>query len=81
MKFERFTVKAREVISDAQALAGKFGNPEIRPQHFLMVLLPGFCGVTLLSEFAGIQSVPWEHTVCRRVCVGPPAVLKWTTIL
>ncbi|MDP2316232.1 MAG: ATP-dependent chaperone ClpB [Pseudomonadota bacterium] len=52
MKFERFTVKAREVISDAQQLAGKFGNPEIRPQHFLMVLLTQEKGIapTLLSQ-------------------------------
>jgi len=39
MKFDRFTVKAREVIHDAQNLAGKMGNPEIRPHHFLTVLL------------------------------------------
>ncbi|MFZ5478830.1 MAG: ATP-dependent chaperone ClpB [Myxococcota bacterium] len=52
MKFERFTVKAREVISDAQQLAGKFGNPEIRPQHFLMVLLTQEKGIaqSLLSQ-------------------------------
>ena len=52
MKFDKFTVKAREVIADAQALAGKFGNPEIRPQHFLMVLLTQDKGVVpnLLSQ-------------------------------
>jgi ATP-dependent Clp protease ATP-binding subunit ClpB len=52
MKFDRFTVKAREVIADAQQLAGKFGNPEIRPQHFLMVLLTQEKGIapTLLSQ-------------------------------
>ncbi len=52
MKFERFTVKAREVIADAQALSGKFGNPEIRPHHFLMVLLTQEKGIapTLLSQ-------------------------------
>jgi ATP-dependent Clp protease ATP-binding subunit ClpB len=52
MKFDRFTVKAREVISDSQQLAGKFGNPEIRPQHFLMVLLTQEKGIapTLLSQ-------------------------------
>ena len=52
MKFDRFTVKAREVISEAQQLAGKFGNPEIRPQHFLMVLLTQEKGIapTLLSQ-------------------------------
>ncbi len=52
MKFERFTVKAREVISDAQQLAGKFGNPELRPHHLLMVLLTQEKGIapTLLSQ-------------------------------
>ena len=39
MKFDRFTVKAREAISDSQNLAGRQGNPEIRPQHLLLVLL------------------------------------------
>ncbi len=45
MKYERFTVKAREAISDAQNLAGKLGNPEIRPQHILMTLLEQDKGV------------------------------------
>jgi ATP-dependent Clp protease ATP-binding subunit ClpB len=45
MKFELFTVKAREAIADAQALAGKFGNPELRPQHLLVVLLTQEKGV------------------------------------
>ena len=45
MKFERFTVKAREAIADTQNLAGKFGNPEIRPAHLLMVLLTQEKGV------------------------------------
>jgi ATP-dependent Clp protease ATP-binding subunit ClpB len=52
MKFERFTVKAREAISDAQNLAGKMGNPEIRPQHLLLVLLTQEKGVApnILSQ-------------------------------
>ena len=45
MKFDRFTVKAREVIADAQQLAGKFGNPEVRPHHLLMVALTQEKGV------------------------------------
>ena len=52
MNFERFTVKAREAISDAQNLSGKFGNPEIRPQHLLAVLLTQEKGVVanLISQ-------------------------------
>ncbi len=46
MKFDRFTVKSREIISDAQQLAGKMGNPEIRPHHLLMALLQQEKGVT-----------------------------------
>ena len=45
MRFDRFTVKAREAIADAQGLAGKQGNPEIRPQHLLLVLLTQERGV------------------------------------
>ena len=45
MRFDRFTVKAREAIADAQSLAGKQGNPEIRPQHLLLVLLTQDQGV------------------------------------
>ena len=45
MRYDRFTVKAREAIADAQALAGKQGNPEIRPQHLLLVLLTQDQGV------------------------------------
>jgi ATP-dependent Clp protease ATP-binding subunit ClpB len=45
MNYERFTVKAREALGDAQNLAGRQGNPEIRPQHLLMVLLTQEKGV------------------------------------
>ncbi len=39
MKFEKYTVKGREAISDAQQLAGRLGNPEIRPGHLLATML------------------------------------------
>ena len=57
MKFERFTVKAREAIADAQALAGKLGNPEIRPHHLLTVLLTQDKGVveSLVKRNAGAK--------------------------
>ncbi len=45
MKFDRFTLKAREAISDAPNLAGKMGTPEVRPQHLPMVLLTQKNGV------------------------------------
>ena len=56
MKYDRFTVKAREAISDAQNLAGKLGNPEIRPHHFLMTLLEQDKGVVgSLVKHVGIS--------------------------
>ncbi|MFT6160635.1 MAG: ATP-dependent Clp protease ATP-binding subunit ClpB [bacterium] len=39
MQFEKFTVKTREVISESQQLAGRLGNPEIRPGHLLVALI------------------------------------------
>jgi ATP-dependent Clp protease ATP-binding subunit ClpA len=45
MKFEKFTVKAREVIADAQNLAGRLGNPEIRPGHLLAAMIEQENGV------------------------------------
>jgi ATP-dependent Clp protease ATP-binding subunit ClpB len=45
MNYERFTVKAREALGDAQNLAGRQGNPELRPHHLLMVLLTQQKGV------------------------------------
>ena len=33
MKYDRFTVKSREALLEAQNLAGKQGNPELRPHH------------------------------------------------
>jgi len=56
MKFERFTVKAREAIADAQNLAGRLGNPEIRPHHLLSVLLTQERGVVQsLLKHVGVQ--------------------------
>ena len=45
MKYDRFTVKSREALLDAQNLAGKMGNPELRPQHMLIALLQQDKGV------------------------------------
>ena len=39
MKFEKFTIKDREAIADAQRMAGQLGNPEIRPGYLLGALL------------------------------------------
>ena len=60
MKFERFTVKSREAIADAQNLAGRMGNPEIRPAHVL---------VALLEQDGGIVG-----SVLRRIGASPDTI-------
>ncbi|MBT3223860.1 MAG: AAA family ATPase, partial [Proteobacteria bacterium] len=56
MKFEKFTVKSREAISDAQNLAGRLGNPEIRVGHLLMALLLQEGGVVLtIIKYIGLN--------------------------
>ncbi len=39
MRFDRFTLKAQEVIQGAQQLAEKFGNQEIEPEHLVRTIL------------------------------------------
>ena len=45
MAYEKFTVKAVEAIAEAQRIAGRLGNPEIRPAHLLLALLDQDKGV------------------------------------
>jgi len=45
MAFEKFTVKSREAIAEAQRVAGRLGNPEIRCGHLLATLLDQEGGV------------------------------------
>ena len=45
MAHEKFTVKSREAIAEAQRLAGRLGNPEIRCGHLLASMLDQDGGV------------------------------------
>jgi len=60
VKFEKYTVKAREAISDAQQLAGRLGNPEIRPGHLLATLLvqeEGIIGTVVKDVGASLEAL------------------------
>ena len=46
MSSEKFTNKAREVLSNAQTMADKQGNPEVRPAHILAAALTQEQGIT-----------------------------------
>ena len=66
MKFDKFTVKAREAIADSQNLAGRLGNPELRPQHLLMVLLTQDKGVVQsLLKHVGIPIDQFQRDATR----------------
>jgi ATP-dependent Clp protease ATP-binding subunit ClpB len=45
MRFETFTVKSRQILSDAQKLAENLGNPEVRCAHLLATMLTQENGV------------------------------------
>ncbi len=74
MNYERFTVKAREAIGEAQKLAGQQGNPEIRPQHLLIVLLTQDKGV--VNSLVKHVGVPFDQLVreATRLLDGLPKV-------
>ena len=56
MAYDNYTVKAREALAEAQRLAGRLGNPEVRPGHLLLGLLEQDDGVVpRLANFAGVN--------------------------
>ena len=64
MAFEKFTVKAVEAIADAQRLAARQGNPEIRPAHLLCCLLEQENGVVpnLLRKIGADPALMLQQT-------------------
>ena len=52
-----FTVKAREAVAEAERLANRLGNPEIRPGHLLTTLLTQEDSVVQrIANFVGVPS-------------------------
>ncbi|QED29254.1 ATP-dependent chaperone ClpB [Microvenator marinus] len=47
MRFDRFTIKSREALADAQEIAEKKGHPEVRPVHLLDALVAQEGGVVV----------------------------------
>lgn len=47
MRFEKFTVKSREALADAQDLAEKSANPEVTPVHLMSALINQEDGIVL----------------------------------
>ncbi len=55
MRFDRLTIKSQELIQSAQALAGRQGNQQIEPEHFLAAMLEEREGVarSILRKLGG----------------------------
>jgi len=47
MRFDKFTIKSREALADAQDLAEERGNPEVIPVHLLQALLSQEDGIVV----------------------------------
>ena len=47
MRFEKFTIKSREALADAQEIAEKASNPEVTPIHLLSALIEQEDGIVL----------------------------------
>src|ERR1700727_3473384 len=62
IRWEKFTVKAREQIQRANELASQHGNPELLPLHLL---------AALVEDKEGIVS-----PVLEKIGIGPQAVLS-----
>jgi ATP-dependent Clp protease ATP-binding subunit ClpB len=39
MRFDRFTIKAQELVQKAKSLAEQYGNQQIEPEHILQAML------------------------------------------
>ena len=39
MRFDKLTIKAQELIQQAQSLAAQHGNQQIEPEHLLSIML------------------------------------------
>ncbi len=66
MKFEKFTLKAREAIADAQRMAGRLTNPEIRPGHLLASILAQEEGIVAKAiQNVGVDAANIEAEVVR----------------
>ncbi len=68
MNFNKLTVKAQEAVVEAQNLARGAGNPEVTPEHLLVVLLRQEGGIVapILNKL-GIAPGPVEAEVAAEV--------------
>ncbi|MFH0726409.1 MAG: ATP-dependent chaperone ClpB [Pseudomonadota bacterium] len=62
MRFDKLTIKAQELVGNAQSLASGKGHQQIEPEHLLLAMLEEKEGVAV--------------AICRKLGVSPGAVLQ-----
>jgi len=64
MRFDKFTTKFQQAVSDAQSIAVGHDNQIIEPQHLLLALLnQEDGGTTSLLQRAGVNVPPLRKTL------------------
>jgi ATP-dependent Clp protease ATP-binding subunit ClpB len=68
MRPERMTTKSREAFQDAVDRAGRFGNPELQPEHLLAAMLDQDGGVAApLFQKAGGDVAALRESVAKKI--------------
>ncbi len=68
MRPDRMTTKSREAFQDAIERAGRFGNPQVQPEHLLLSMLGQEGGVAApLLQKAGSDVTALTESVAKRV--------------
>ena len=68
MRPDRMTTKSREAFQSGIASAGRFGNPELQPEHLLGAMLEQDGGVaTPLLQKAGVDIASLRDSVTRKI--------------
>jgi len=68
LRMDKFTIKAQEVLQNAQEAAGSRGNPEITPEHLLLALFetPDTIIVPLLQK-VGVSPASLQGPLTRQL--------------
>ena len=50
MRFDKFTIKSREALAEAQDRAERSNHPDVKPLHLLAALLEGYTSPTTAPD-------------------------------
>ena len=68
MRFDKFTIKAQEVIQEAQAIVDRMNHQAIEPEHLLLAMVEQRDGVTLpILQKLGIDHLALSERLSREL--------------